>query len=43
MYAAVNGYLSTTEFLGLTCKCNVNATDKTKRTALHWAARMGND
>ena len=42
MYAAVNGFLNTTEYLAVQCKSEVNVVDKMKRSALHWAARFDN-
>mgnify|MGYP003914614209 CR=1 FL=1 len=42
LYAAINGYLNTTEYLAVECKSDVNVVDKMRRSALHWAARFNN-
>lgn len=42
MYAAVNGYLNTAEFLRKRCGANIAAADRFKRNALHWASRYNN-
>lgn len=42
MYAAVNGYQLTTEFLANECICEVQVIDRMKRNSLHWAARFNN-
>lgn len=42
MYAACNGYLNTCEYMHQTMDVNIDAEDKFKRTALHWAARFNN-
>lgn len=42
LYAAVNGYLNTTEYLADECELEVNIVDSMNRSALHWAARFNN-
>jgi len=42
MYAAINGFTNSVEFLAHVAKVNVNASDNYKRTALHWCARYRN-
>lgn len=41
-YAAINGFVSTVEYLGIYARINCHTTDRFKRNALHWAARFNN-
>ena len=43
MFSACNGYLLTTEWLAKNYKCNINAHDRFKRTALHWCGRYNEE
>lgn len=42
MYAAMNGFASIIEILVNHGGADINATDRTHRTALHWACRFNN-
>ena len=41
IYASINGFLNTIRYLS-TQQVNIHVHDRTKRTALHWAARFNN-
>lgn len=41
IYASINGFLNTITYLS-TQRVNIHRSDRTGRTALHWAARFNN-